>query len=107
MEAIQMQENSDFVEIYFKVAYTTNIKYYKIYKNWSIAEFINIIKETALCDFKLKNLEFVEAGQPGISEEAAALVPENITFWNKYSDKIPYLAYYIRPIPLPEMHDLK
>lgn len=97
-----MQEKSNFVEIYFKVVYTTNIKYYKVHKNWSIAEFINIIKETAMREFNLDNLEFVEAGQPGISEKAPALVPENITFWNKYSDKIPYLAFYIRPVPLPE-----
>lgn len=84
--------------IYFKVAYTCNTKYYDIPHNWSISQFINSIRGKVRRDFQIHTeVDIVEAGQPGISEEAPALEPEQITFQQKYYNRIPYLAFYIRP----------
>jgi hypothetical protein len=94
--------------VYFKVAYTCNTKYYNIPHNWSISQLINTIRGKARQDFQIHTeIDIVEAGQPGISEEAPALEPEQITFQQKYLNRIPYLAFYIRPRtrtiqPLPE-----
>jgi hypothetical protein len=84
--------------IYFKVVYTCNSKYYNIPHNWSISQLINEMREKARQDFQIDSeIDIVEAGQPGISEEAPPLEPDQITFREKYSNRIPYLAFYIRP----------
>jgi hypothetical protein len=101
-----MIEPSMSSSIYFKVAYTCDTKYYDIPHNWSISQLINTIRGKARQDFQIHSeIDIVEAGQPGISEEAPALEPEQITFKQKYLRQIPYLAFYIRPRtiqPLPE-----
>jgi hypothetical protein len=61
-----------------------------------MTEFIENITQSAMHDFEMNaDIELVDAD---LTEEGSALTPENITFKQKYINRIPYLAFYIRPI---------
>jgi hypothetical protein len=83
-------------EIYFKLAYTTNSKTYSIPHDWTISHFIETITQNARLDFEMNaDLELVDVD---LSENGEALTPENMTFSQKYMNRIPYLAFYVRPV---------
>ena len=71
---------TEWVTVYFKEAFTTNIKYYNIPIKWTIEKFINIVKEWIMDDFDLVNrncnsisINIIEMGQEisGIKSEDA------------------------------------
>jgi len=94
---------SSIMQIYFKVARTTESCMYDIDLNWTTDQFINIMREKVIQDFILENAEFVDTAQERIlgvaAEDAPALRPSNRTIRDYYGVRIYHLAFYIRPIP--------
>ena len=87
-----------FTTIYCKVVFTEKTTTFIIPNSVSLRFMIQLIKETALTKFELQNIEVVEAGQDFRPAELAnALVPEDITLFQKYGTK-ETLSFYIRPI---------
>lgn len=99
---------SSIMQIYFKVARTTDSCMYDIDLNWTTEEFINIMREKVIEDFVLDNAEFVDTAQEVIigiaAEDAPALRPSNRTIRDYYGVRIYHLAFYIRPIPANGIH---
>jgi len=97
---------SSFTSVYFKVAGTTRSSNYNVNLNWTIAEFINIMREKVINDFNLENVEFVDTMQnlpQGIAaEDGQALLPTNRTIYSYFGNNIYQTAFYIRPLPLLE-----
>jgi hypothetical protein len=97
---------SSIMSIYFKVARTTRTAFYNVDLNWTIEQFINIMREKVIEDFNLENAEFVDTAQELIigmaAEDAPALTPSNRTIRDYYGEHIYTLAFYIRPLPLVE-----
>jgi hypothetical protein len=95
---------SSFTSVYFKVARTTRYSNYNVNLNWTIEEFINIMREKVIEDFNLDNAEFVDTAQDlptGLAaEDAPALRPTNRTLYDYYGIRIYQTAFYIRPLPL-------
>ena len=97
---------SEWVTVYFKEAYTTNIKYYNIPIKWNIEQFINIVKEWIIEDFDLSSrnydnysLNIIEMGQEiqGIkSEDAPPVEEEDITYYDKYIVNKKWPGFYIK-----------
>lgn len=100
---------TEWVTVYFKEAYTTNIKYYNVPIKWSIRTFINIIKEWVMVDFDLTNrnyinysINIIEMGQEisGIKpEDAPHVEEEDTTYYNKYIVNKKWPGFYIKITP--------
>jgi hypothetical protein len=95
----------DWVTVYFKEAYTTNIKYYNIPINWTMDTFINAINKWVEVDFGLRGRNYnytvniIEMGQeiPGIKpEDARELEDGHITYYNKYIANNKWPGFYIK-----------
>jgi hypothetical protein len=97
---------TEWITVYFKEAFTTNIKYYNIPIKWTIEQFVNIVKEWIMEDFDLSNrnignytIHIIEMGQeiPGIKpEEAPDVEEEDITYYNKYIVNNKWPGFYIK-----------
>jgi len=97
---------TEWVTVYFKEAFTTNIKYYNIPIKWTIEKFLNIVKEWIIPDFNLVNrnytdftINIIEMGQEisGIkSEDAPHLEEEEITYYDKFISKKNWPSFYIK-----------
>jgi len=100
---------NEWVTVYFKEAYTTNIKYYNIPIKWTIEKFLNIVKEWIIEDFDLQNrnynnyrINIIEMGQEisGINpEDADCLEEEETTYYDKYIANNKWSGFYIKVIP--------
>jgi hypothetical protein len=97
---------TEWVTVYFKEAFTTNIKYYNIPIKWTIEKFINIIKEWIIEDFDLVSrnytsfsINIIEMGQEisGIkSEDAPHLEEDEITYYDKFITTKKWSSFYIK-----------
>ena len=97
---------TEWITVYFKEAFTTNIKYYNIPIKWNIEQFINIVKEWIIEDFDLGSrnydnysLNIIEMGQEiqGIkSEDAPPVEEEDITYYDKYIVNKKWPGFYIK-----------
>lgn len=91
---IHCDDTNEWVTVYFKEAYTTNTKYYNIKINWTIEQFLGIVKEWIIQDFNLDDrnysnysINIIEMCQeiPGVkSEDAPEVEEEQISYYNKY-----------------------
>lgn len=90
------------IEVYFKLAWTTQTKMYMLDPNWTISNFKNIIKTKILTDFNVMQYELVDTMQRQIegvdSEDMPALQSTNETLVSKYGPRLE-VAFYIRPLP--------
>ena len=91
-----------FKNTYFKLVFTTNSQHYLINPQWTVTQFIEIMRPVVCRDFNLENCEFVDTLQQIIpSENGAALIYQNnVTLASKYGDDLTNLAFYIRPISI-------
>ena len=97
---------SEWVTVYFKEAFTTNIKYYNIPIKWTIEQFVNIVKEWIMEDFDLSNrniynysINIIEMCQevPGVkSEDSPPVEEECITYYDKYIVNKKWPGFYIK-----------
>ena len=97
---------TEWVTVYFKEAFTTNIKYYNIPIKWTTEKFINIVKEWIMDDFDLVSrnykscsINIIEMGQEiaGIkSEDAPHLEEEEITYHDKFITTKKWPSFYIK-----------
>ena len=97
---------TEWVTVYFKEAYTPNIKYYNIPIKWTIEQFINIIKEWIVEDFNFQgrnygnySIDIIEMGQeiPGVKpEDAPPVEEEEITYYDKYIANKKWPGFYIK-----------
>ena len=97
---------TEWITVYFKEAFTTNIKYYNIPIKWTIEQFVNIVKEWIMEDFDLSNrnidnysINIIEMGQevPGVkSEDAPPVEEEEITYYDKYIVNNKWPGFYIK-----------
>ena len=90
-----------FKNTYFKLVFTTNSQQYLINPQWTVTQFIEIMRPVVCRDFNLENCEFVDTLQQIIpSENGAALIYQNnVTIASKYGDDL-NVAFYIRPISI-------
>ena len=98
--------SSNAILCYFKIAYTNNTLKYPINKDWSLSDFINIIKQETIrvypnfCDLNINNFCLVETGKQTdiiCAEEAEHLENDNeTTLFDKYGSKINTVSFYIR-----------
>ena len=88
---------SNLVNVYFKVARTIMSSMYEININWTLEEFINIMREKVIEDFDLENAEFVDTYQNlprGLAaEDAPAVQSSNIRLIDYYGNGIYQLAF--------------
>lgn len=104
--------NQRFITCYFKIAYTTYAKTYKISASHTMKQFIQKMKQYIRNDFYLEllnfpNFEFVCADHYSIhgvaSEQGPALIStpnhtlDSLINPSENSNDEPYLAFYIRP----------
>ena len=106
--AICCDGTNEWVIVYFKEAFTTNTKYYNIKINWTIEQFLGIVKEWIIQDFNLDDrnypnysINIIEMNQeiPGVkSEDAPRLFPTatQITFYDKYTINNKWPGFYIK-----------
>jgi hypothetical protein len=97
---------SEWVTVYFKEAYTTNIKYYNIPIKWTTEQFVNIVKEWIIEEFDLcgrnytnYTINIIEMGQEifGVkSEDAPHMEEEEITYYNKYIINKKWPGFYFK-----------
>ena len=96
------------VTVYFKEAYTTHTKFYNIKIDWTIEQFLGIVKEWIIQDFDLDSrnysnysIDIIEMCQeiPGINSEDAPKVEEHlISYCHKYMDNGKWPGFYIKII---------
>lgn len=99
------------VTVYFKETYTTNTKFYNIKIDWTIEQFLSIVKEWIIQDFDLDSrnysnysIDIIEMCQeiPGInSEDAPKLEEQLISYCHKYMDNGKWPGFYIKVV-VPE-----
>ena len=100
---------TEWVTVYFKEAYTTNIRYYNIPIKWTIEEFLNIVGEWIIEDFDLASrnydddythfINIIEMGQeiPGVKpEDAPPVEEEDTTYYDKYIVNKKWPGFYIK-----------
>ena len=100
---------TEWVTVYFKEAYTENIKYYNIPIKWTIEEFVNIVGEWIIEDFDLASrnydddythfINIIEMAQeiPGVKpEDASPVEEEDITYYDKYIVNKKWPGFYIK-----------
>lgn len=91
---IHCDGTNEWVTVYFKETFTTNTKFYNIKINWTIEQFLGIVKEWIIQDFDLDDrnypnysIDIIEMCQeiPGVkSEDAPKVEEEQISYYNKY-----------------------
>ncbi len=95
----------EWVTVYFKEAYTTNIKYYNIPIKWNMDTFINAVNQWVEVDFGLRSrnynytINIIEMGQeiPGTKpEDCQPVEEEDITYYNKYIANNKWPGFYIK-----------
>jgi len=95
----------EWVTVYFKEAYTTNIKYYNIPIKWNMDTFINVVNQWVEVDFGLRSrnynytINIIEMGQeiPEIKpEDCQPVEEEDITYYNKYIANNKWPGFYIK-----------
>ena len=91
-----------FKSIYFKLVFTSYSRQYLINPQWTITQFIEIMRPVVCRDFNLENCEFVDTVQQCIpSENGVALTYQNnVTLTSKYGDDL-NVAFYIRQVSAP------
>lgn len=100
---------SEWVTVYFKEAFTTNIKYYNIPIKWTIEKFLNILGEWIVEDFDFQSrnynndyeyfINIIEMGQEisGVKpEDAPPVEEEEITYYDKYIVNKKWPGFYIK-----------
>ena len=97
---------TEWITVYFKEAFTTNIKYYNIPIKWTIEQFVNIVKEWIIEDFDLSSrnidnysINIIEMGQEIHeikSEDAPCVEEEEITYYDKYIVNKKWPGFYIK-----------
>jgi hypothetical protein len=103
---IHCDDTNEWVTVYFKEANTINTKYYNIKINWTISQFLGIVKEWIIQDFDLDSrnysnysIDIIEMCQeiPGInSEDAPKLEEQLISYCHKYMDNGKWPGFYIK-----------
>ena len=108
LRKIYSDGNSEWVTVYFKEAFTSNIIFYNIPITWSIEQFINIVKEWIMGDFIGRrnnnrhvnySINIIEMCQeiPGVnSEDAPPLEESETTYYNKYILDNKFPGFYIK-----------
>jgi hypothetical protein len=96
----------EWVTVYFKEANTTNTKFYNIKINWTIEQFLGIVKEWIIQDFNLDDrnysnysINIIEMCQeiPGVkSEDAPKMEEEQTTYYNKFIINNKWPGFYIK-----------
>jgi hypothetical protein len=104
--AIHCDGTNEWVTVYFKEANTTNTKYYNIKINWTIEQFLGIVKEWIIQDFNLDernytnySINIIEMCQeiPGVkSEDAPKMEEEQATYYNKFINNNKWPGFYIK-----------
>jgi hypothetical protein len=104
--------NQHFITCYFKIAYTTHNKTYKISASHTMKQFVQKMKQYIRNDFYLEllnvpNFEFVCADHYSIhgvaSEQGPAIIPtpdyhlDSLLGRDEHNSDDNYLAFYIRP----------
>jgi len=99
-----MQEHP-YINMYFKIAYTTQTMYHSVNPNWSLTQFIENIKIVSKNYFNIQNdnNEFIiiPTGQCNLSgtraEEGYPLeMNDTITLNEKFRNKIKTTSFYIK-----------
>jgi hypothetical protein len=103
---IYCDDTNEWVTVYFKEANTTNIKYYNIKINWTIEQFLGIVKEWIIQDFDLDDrnysnylINIIEMCQeiPGVkSEDAPKMEEEQTTYYNKFINNNKWPGFYFK-----------
>jgi hypothetical protein len=103
---IHYDGTNEWVTVYFKEANTTNTKYYNIKINWTIEQFLGIVKEWIIQDFNLDernytnySINIIEMCQeiPGVkSEDAPKMEEEQATYYNKFINNNKWPGFYIK-----------
>ena len=104
--SIHCDGTNEWVTVYFKEAFTTNTKYYNIKINWTIEQFLGIVKEWIIQDFNLDDrnysnysINIIEMCQeiPGVkSEDAPKMEEEQTTYYNKFIINNKWPGFYIK-----------
>ncbi len=90
------------INFYIKEAYTSNFKIYKLSTQLTVREFISQIQTNAASEILFVNtaredivrrIHVIEAGN---GEEAPPLEPSDMTMLERYGDKLPFIAFYVR-----------
>jgi len=99
---------NEWVTVYFKEAFTTNIKYYNIRINWTITQFLGIVNEWLIQDFDLDernytnySIEIIEMCQeiPGVkSENSPKLEESQIKYYDKFIINNKWPGFYFKII---------
>jgi putative methionine-R-sulfoxide reductase with GAF domain len=102
---IHCDDTNEWVTVYFKEANTTNTKYYNIKINWTITQFLGIVKEWIIQDFNLDDRDYpnysiniIEMCQeiPGVkSEDAPKMEEEQTTYYNKFINN-KWVGFYFK-----------
>ena len=98
---------NEWVTVYFKEAFTTNTKYYNIKINWTIEQFLGIVKEWIIQDFDLDDrnypnysINIIEMCQeiPGVKpENAPKMEQEQTSYYNKFiNNNNKWPGFYIK-----------
>ena len=97
---------NEWVTVYFKEANTTNTKFYNIKINWTIEQFLGIVKEWIIQDFDLDDrnysnysINIIEMCQeiPGVkSEDAPKMEEEQTTYYNKFINNNKWPGFYFK-----------
>ena len=97
---------NEWVTVYFKEANTTNTKFYNIKINWTIEQFLGIVKEWIIQDFDLDDRNYsnystniIEMCQeiPGVkSEDAPKMEEEQTTYYNKFINNNKWPGFYFK-----------
>jgi hypothetical protein len=103
---IHCDDTNEWVTVYFKEANTTNTKYYNIKINWTITQFLGIVKEWIIQDFNLDDrnysnysINIIEMCQeiPEVkSEDAPKMEEEQTTYYNKFINNNKWPGFYIK-----------
>jgi hypothetical protein len=103
---IHCDDTNEWVTVYFKEANTINTKYYNIKINWTISQFLGIVKEWIIQDFDLDDrnypnysINIIEMCQeiPGVkSEDAPKMEEEQTTYYNKFINNNKWPGFYIK-----------
>lgn len=84
-------------EIYFKLAWTTETKYYRVNKYWTMRRFLDTVSPLIERDFRIDQGQF-ELVEMGASENADAIViEEDETLESIYGPNV-NVSFYIRRI---------
>ena len=96
----------EWVNVYFKEAYTTNTIIYNIPIKWTMDDVVNVVKQWVIEDLRLCcrnydccSISIIEMGQDirGIQpEDCQPVEEEDITYYNKYIANNKWPGFYIK-----------